>query len=283
MARWKALPEGLDPAVIQLTVQLRRMKDDSGLSLEQLAVRTGYSASSWERYLGGRLLPPRQAVEALAALVDADQVRPLVLLEAATDAWQSGSAERTGRRDDDTQDESKDQARDDARARGEDRGRPDRQPSEPAGVGPGSAAGPGSQRPPRYRLRTALTAVVAAAAGAAVALLCVQPQASSSIRLSSRQVTATLPPVRYTCHFTDRDGRWYAGNSTNSTNLVEVDMSGPQVAELQCLLQRAGFSPGGVDGNFGPLTEYAVIQEQQAQHLVVDGRVGPMTWEALRK
>ncbi|QMU71321.1 helix-turn-helix transcriptional regulator [Streptacidiphilus sp. P02-A3a] len=51
MARWKALPEGLDPTVVQLLVRLRRMKDDSGLSLDQLAVRTGYSVSSWERYL----------------------------------------------------------------------------------------------------------------------------------------------------------------------------------------------------------------------------------------
>jgi peptidoglycan hydrolase-like protein with peptidoglycan-binding domain len=55
------------------------------------------------------------------------------------------------------------------------------------------------------------------------------------------------------------------------------------VAELQCLLQRAGISPGGVDGNFGPLTEKAVIDEQLAQHLDIDGQVGPQTWGALRR
>jgi peptidoglycan hydrolase-like protein with peptidoglycan-binding domain len=76
---------------------------------------------------------------------------------------------------------------------------------------------------------------------------------------------------------------WYAGNSTTRNDHLEVDMSGPGVAELQCLLQRAGISPGGVDGNFGPLTESAVIQAQKTYHLGIDGQVGPQTWMALRR
>src|SRR5262245_43165847 len=62
MARWKPLPSELDPAVVEFVGQLRRLKDQSGWSLQRLSASTGYSASSWERYLGGRLLPPWEAV-----------------------------------------------------------------------------------------------------------------------------------------------------------------------------------------------------------------------------
>ena len=259
MARWKALPEGLDPAVVQLVVRLRRMKDDSRLSLDQLAVRTGYSASSWERYLGGRLLPPREAAQALAGLVGADRVRLLVLYEAAADAWHQG---------------------------------PPAPGAEPAATAPevdevDDGEPPAPERSPRRRLRYALTAVAAAAAGAAIALLAVQPAQSAQTCSPARQaVAAAAPspsPVHYTCTFTRRNGLWYAGNSTTSTADLVVTMSGSEVAELQCLLQRAGVTPGGIDGSYGPLTEQAVIEEQQQQHLVVDGRVGPQTWKALRR
>ncbi len=266
MARWKALPEGLDPAVIQLAVQLRRMKDDSRLSLDQLAARTGYSASSWERYLGGRLLPPREAAEALAELVGADQVRLLVLYEAAADAWRSGPAA------DPSPTDGVDAAADGAAA----------DAADPADA---DAAGPEPVRRPRQRLRYIVTAVVAAAAGAAIALLSVQPaQSAQTCPPAGRAAAAASPtPVHYTCAFTRRDGLWYAGNSTTTTDTLEVTMAGPEVAELQCLLQHAGISPGGIDGNYGPLTEHAVIQEQQEQHLIVDGQVGPQTWGALRR
>ncbi|MFE7116493.1 helix-turn-helix domain-containing protein, partial [Streptomyces sp. NPDC057654] len=66
MARWKALPEELDPQLREFANQLRRLVERSGLSLSAVADRTGYSKTSWERYLNGRLLPPRGAAEALA-------------------------------------------------------------------------------------------------------------------------------------------------------------------------------------------------------------------------
>ncbi|CAM5741747.1 hypothetical protein SHIRM173S_07885 [Streptomyces hirsutus] len=59
MPRWKGLPTELDPEHAELVVMPRHLKDHSGLSLRQLAAKTGYSSSSWERYLGGRALPPR--------------------------------------------------------------------------------------------------------------------------------------------------------------------------------------------------------------------------------
>ncbi|MFD1273833.1 helix-turn-helix domain-containing protein [Streptomyces kaempferi] len=53
MPRWKALPDELDPQVKEFAVQLRRLVDRSGLGIAALADRTGYSRTSWERYLNG--------------------------------------------------------------------------------------------------------------------------------------------------------------------------------------------------------------------------------------
>ncbi|MCX4882707.1 Scr1 family TA system antitoxin-like transcriptional regulator [Streptomyces sp. NBC_00847] len=90
MSRWRALPAELDSPVRQLVVRLRRLKDHSGLSLRQLAARTGYSPKSWERYLGARSLPPREAVEALARIGGEDPTRLLALQEVAAEAWGRG-------------------------------------------------------------------------------------------------------------------------------------------------------------------------------------------------
>ncbi|MFE0424710.1 helix-turn-helix domain-containing protein, partial [Streptomyces sp. NPDC058953] len=66
MPQWKALPEGLDPDIRELTEELRRIVDGSGLDIAGLSVATGFGVTSWERYLDGRVLPPQRAVAALA-------------------------------------------------------------------------------------------------------------------------------------------------------------------------------------------------------------------------
>ncbi len=96
MPRWKALPAGLHPHVHQLIVRLRRMKDRSELSTRQLVAKTGYSARSWQRYLNGRSLPPRKAVEAMAHLCGDDPARLLVLHEIAAERWADGRVVTAG-------------------------------------------------------------------------------------------------------------------------------------------------------------------------------------------
>ncbi|MEU6672209.1 DUF2690 domain-containing protein [Streptomyces sp. NPDC046727] len=87
MGAWRDLPGELEPDAQVLVDRLRKMKDDSGLSLAALAGRTPYSKSAWERYLNGRALPPREAVEALGRLVDRDVVPLTALWELAEQAW----------------------------------------------------------------------------------------------------------------------------------------------------------------------------------------------------
>ncbi|WP_405507493.1 XRE family transcriptional regulator [Streptomyces cyaneofuscatus] len=87
MPRWKALPEELDPQIREFASQLRRLVDRSGLNINAVADRTGFSKTSWERYLNGRLLPPRRAVIALADVTGTPQHHLTTMWELAERAW----------------------------------------------------------------------------------------------------------------------------------------------------------------------------------------------------
>ncbi|MDB9528045.1 peptidoglycan-binding protein [Oscillatoria sp. CS-180] len=58
--------------------------------------------------------------------------------------------------------------------------------------------------------------------------------------------------------------------------------SGSLVVEVQTQLQALGHDPGPLDGHFGPQTQAAVIQFQQATGLAADGVIGPETHAALQ-
>jgi hypothetical protein len=81
------LPEDLDPQIREFTGQLRRLVDRGGLSVAALADRTGYSKTSWERYLNGRLLAPKGAVVALAEVTGVNPVHLTTMWELAERAW----------------------------------------------------------------------------------------------------------------------------------------------------------------------------------------------------
>ncbi|MGW8725540.1 DUF2690 domain-containing protein [Streptomyces sp. NPDC055808] len=139
MPRWKALPDELDPQVREFAGQLRRLVDRSGLSVAAVADRTGYDRTSWERYLGGRLLAPKAAVLALAEVTGTNPVHLTTMWELAERAW-SRSEQR------------QDRTMEAARA---DRGRAplgEFGPARPAGAhAPPAAPGPTGRRPPKAR------------------------------------------------------------------------------------------------------------------------------------
>ncbi|MFE1313606.1 DUF2690 domain-containing protein [Streptomyces sp. NPDC058755] len=81
------MPDELDPQIKEFTSQVRRLVDRSGLSIAALADRTGYSKTSWERYLGGRLLAPKGAVVALAEVTGTNPVHLTTMWELAERAW----------------------------------------------------------------------------------------------------------------------------------------------------------------------------------------------------
>src|SRR5215475_3338535 len=57
--------------------------------------------------------------------------------------------------------------------------------------------------------------------------------------------------------------------------------AGSEVAKLQAQLQELGFSPGPIDGRYGPATEAAVLAFQKSAGLLADGIAGPRTQGAL--
>lgn len=97
MTRWRPLPDALPREARHLVGQLRVLKDRTGLSLAELARRTAYSKSSWQRYLSGAKQPPRGAVQALCRVAGADQARLLALWDLADQTWPHGAAEPAGR------------------------------------------------------------------------------------------------------------------------------------------------------------------------------------------
>ncbi|MFJ5309996.1 helix-turn-helix domain-containing protein [Streptomyces sp. NPDC088350] len=74
----------------RLAAAMRELRTATGLSLAGLAAKTPYSKSSWERYLNGKTLPPREAVEELCRLAGEPEGRCVAL-------WEIAEAETSGR------------------------------------------------------------------------------------------------------------------------------------------------------------------------------------------
>ncbi|MFG3148668.1 helix-turn-helix domain-containing protein [Streptomyces sp. NPDC048243] len=84
------------PEHARLASELRALRERTGLSLSGLAAKTAYSRSSWERYLNGKALPPRQAVRELCLLAGEPEGRALALWEITESGW-SGRAKEAPR------------------------------------------------------------------------------------------------------------------------------------------------------------------------------------------
>ncbi|MFI8926446.1 peptidoglycan-binding protein [Streptomyces sp. NPDC053474] len=263
MPRWKELPAQLGEQERQLLVQLRRMKDHSGLSLASLGAKTSYSGSSWERYLNGKKPVPRAAVEELAQVCGADPTRLLVLHEVARAADGPEEPRDSGA-----------EAAEPAAAAG-----PVTRASEPPGP-PGPAAPPAGRT---VRLRSALAALVLAVAVAFAGGLLAGWAFTEDEGDTGRGVFSYAQRRTYSCEEGRADGVRYAGYATTATAILDRGSSGWEVVEVQCLLRAHGFGAGKVDGAYGDGTKAAVKRFQRARDLVADGIVGPDTWGALRK
>src|SRR5712692_1862969 len=62
---------------------------------------------------------------------------------------------------------------------------------------------------------------------------------------------------------------------------LKLGSKGQEVEALQQALIQKGFSPGAVDGDFGPGTQPALIASQKSAGLLADGIAGPRTLAAL--
>lgn len=69
----------------------------------------------------------------------------------------------------------------------------------------------------------------------------------------------------------------------NSESKTDTAAETPSTADIQKCLKNAGFYTEEVDGKFGPKTKEAIELFQAANNLKADGKVGPVTWENLKK
>ncbi|WP_030806898.1 peptidoglycan-binding protein [Streptomyces sp. NRRL S-337] len=311
MSRWKGLPETLDHRVRQLVVQLRRLKDHSGLSLASLAAKTAYSKSSWERYLNGKKLPPREAVVALARVCGADPTRLLALHEVAAQAW---GAERAGARPVGPSERAGQSRSPGAAERDEAAPPAEDEPATPAPATPApatpapatpapapstsAAPAPVVAPPGRSWLRRgplALLGGLVVVAVAAVVLLAVRPWQDDggggrgSGTATAGRTAAATPAFShrvgetFRCHVRRAAGVLTADRSRSTTAILGSGATGWEVVEAQCLLNHRGYDPGPVDGIVGEHTMRAVKRLQAAAGLPTDGIVGPDTWKVLRR
>ncbi|MEV6514084.1 helix-turn-helix domain-containing protein [Streptomyces sp. NPDC051642] len=166
----------------QLAATMRELRSATGLSLAGLATKTPYSKSSWERYLNGKTLPPREAVEALCRLAGEPVGRCVAL-------WELAEAEGSGR------------AATAAAATPA--------ASSPAATPPPPPVSP--PRPPAPEQRgvvalAVLASICAVAVTAVVLALLLLPDSRASEPLSPTAAT-TATPISPGCHGTACEGR----------------------------------------------------------------------------
>jgi hypothetical protein len=65
--------------------------------------------------------------------------------------------------------------------------------------------------------------------------------------------------------------------------VLRLGMRGPDVRNLQGILNDLGYHCGKADGQFGRLVKAAVVAFQSENGLVADGEVGELTWAALNR
>jgi lipoprotein-anchoring transpeptidase ErfK/SrfK len=70
-------------------------------------------------------------------------------------------------------------------------------------------------------------------------------------------------------------------DDSNQSRTIGPNARGSAVVRAQILLDRAHFSCGEIDGNFGTNLEKTVAAFQRSRNLPVNGVVGPETWAAL--
>jgi hypothetical protein len=146
---------------------------------------------------------------------------------------------------------------------------------------------PAESPPSRRRRPAGIQRRQVALAGAAVLVvaLLLGILAAAGV-FSSGGHPATAPPTTPTASTpsttTQQTTTTTASQLTVPSAPLKPGDKGAAVKQLQRVLARLGYSPGKLDGSYGPGTESAVKKFQQAQGLVADGIAGSKTLAALK-
>jgi hypothetical protein len=120
-------------------------------------------------------------------------------------------------------------------------------------------------------------ALIAVAGGVILLLIGLAAGGVFSGGSSTPATPATIPLTTASTPTTNR-----AAPAAPTTRL-KPGSKGAQVRALQQALAGLGYSPGKLDGSYGPATQKALASFQRASKLSPDGILGPKTLAALRK
>ncbi|MGW2209332.1 peptidoglycan-binding domain-containing protein [Streptomyces sp. NPDC001781] len=101
-------------------------------------------------------------------------------------------------------------------------------------------------------------------------------------------IAGTTTAQAYGCSYYAAEPYGYAGYYEGMTVVPSSTGVSSSGIEAQCLLKRAGFDPGTIDGVFGTNSKAAAKRFQTMMNgsygytLATDGIVGSKTWPALR-
>ena len=91
------------------------------------------------------------------------------------------------------------------------------------------------------------------------------------------------------CACSDEGAYEYAqhtGDNAHNLNMRGEPLRTPEpenVAQIQEDLQALGYDPGPANGTYSPQTKRAVMRFQKAQGICIDGCIGPITEQSIRK
>lgn len=229
------------PEVRALCQELARLKHAKRLSLDAMAHGTGYARASWHRVLNGKAFPPRAAVAQLCARHHLEDA-PLLQL------W-------------DQADEARRQLQITAAAPGEPTDEPTQARNWLSGLVP-------------LRRRRLWLLLVPVSVLVLMAFWAIQPFTDDADAKSDKAPKAQTAPSHQA---TPTACSYESGR----TRILMEGMKGPDVKQIQCLLDHIYSYPLEIDGVFGPDTLKAVETMQKCTGIKVDGQVGPDTWKYL--
>ena len=134
----------------------------------------------------------------------------------------------------------------------------------------------GRSRPGQWLPPGAVSAAKCAAVMAAVGMLIIAAEPARALAASGRRVEKRTAQVSPSANQAADPVVLGSGSGYGGGHDAAL------VRSLQRRLDRQGYSPGPVDGRYGPRTETAVEAFQRARGLRVDGIAGPLTLAALR-
>ena len=138
---------------------------------------------------------------------------------------------------------------------------------------------------PRARALPNRRQVALAGAGALVIALLLGLLAAAGV-FSTGGKPATLPsttaPTTSTPAITTTPATTPTQQLTVPAKGLKPGAKGAAVKQLQRVLKSLGYTPGTIDGSYGPSTQSAVKRFQQAHGLVTDGIAGTKTLAALK-